>query len=155
GHVIASYYIESALPVAQLSAQLAQLDTTWLLSSLMARQIIDMWRFEDQAERFRLTEKALWANETYLNAILRYSPALIAVKDLNGNVIMASDHYKQLANIGDESMVGKNAYDIYPPALAESLRSMDAAAVGAHKAFETELELLHKDGSLHTYLMVR
>ncbi|HEY7883350.1 MAG TPA: EAL domain-containing protein [Cellvibrionaceae bacterium] len=155
GEVIAAYYIESQLPPAELSAQLAQLESTWLLSSLMVRQIIDMWRFEDQAERFRSTEKALWANETYLNAILRYSPALIAVKDLNGNVIMASDHYKQLASIDDESMVGKNAYDIYPSALADSLRAMDAAAVGTHKAFETELELLHKDGSLHTYLMVR
>ncbi len=155
GKTIAAYYIESSDSVAETGALIGQLDTTWLLSSLMARQIIDAWRFADQAERYRLTEKALWANETYLNAIMRYSPALIAVKDLTGNVIMASDHYKQLASVGEDSMIGKNAYDLYPKALADSLCSMDQAAVGANKAFETELELMHKDGTLHTYLMVR
>lgn len=155
GQTIAAFYIEASLDAAELSALVQELEPVWLISSLVARQMLDMQRFAEQSERSRMTERALWASETYLNAILRYSPALIAVKDLNGNVVMASDHYKQLANIEDGSLIGKNAYDIYPKELVESLKSVEAAALDSGRPFETEVELLHKDGSLHTYLMVK
>src|SRR5690606_18518936 len=81
---IAVFYQETEGDLATLQQAVAELDTVWTFSSLLVRQVIEMWRHEEQAERFRLAEQALWASETYLNAILRYSPALISVKDLNG-----------------------------------------------------------------------
>lgn len=155
GESTAAYYIESDLPETELMAELSRAEPHWLMSSLVVRQLLDRKDFDAQLEHTRTAQKALWASETYLNAILQYSPALIAVKDLNGNVVMASEHYKQLANIGEGSLVGKNAYQIYPPELVESLKSVEAAALDHGKPFETEVELLHKDGSLHTYLMVK
>ncbi|UTF59810.1 bifunctional diguanylate cyclase/phosphodiesterase [Gilvimarinus sp. DA14] len=155
GESVAAFYLESTLDADSLIDELAELESIWLISSLVVRQFLDMKRFSQQSERSRTTEKALWASETYLNAILRYSPALIAVKDLNGNVIMASDHYKQLAHTNDGPLIGKNTADIYPPELVESLKSIEAAALDARKPFETEIELPHKDGSIHTYLMVK
>ncbi|MDO3385271.1 EAL domain-containing protein [Gilvimarinus sp. SDUM040013] len=152
---LAAFYLEAALPKDKLEQLIEQLESVWLMCSLLAGQILDMQSFRDQAERFQQTEQALWANETYLSAILQYSPALIAVKDLNGNVVMASDHYKQLAHVADEPLAGKSAYDIYPEELVESLKVMEAAALDNSRPYETELELQHKDGSMHTYLMVK
>ncbi|WP_111641021.1 putative bifunctional diguanylate cyclase/phosphodiesterase [Marinimicrobium alkaliphilum] len=155
GKPMAVYYIETEQSLAHLSRAVSELDTVWTFSSLLIRQVIEMWRHDEQAERFRLAEQALWASETYLNAILHHSPALISVKDLDGNVVLASEHYKELAQVDEAGFVGKNVFDIYPADIAQQLWDIDLATREKDRPQETELELMHKDGSLHTYLMVK
>jgi len=152
---IAVFYVESSHELNLLQNAVSELDTVWTFSSLLVRQIIDMWHHEQHAERSRLAEQALWASETYLNAILRYSPALISVKDLDGNVVLASEHFKQMANIDETGFVGKNVFDIYPKDVAQSMWEIDLAAKTKQQTYEVELDLMHKDGSQHTYLMVK
>ena len=152
---LAVFYIESNVPLDKLQQADAALETLWTFSSLLVRQIIDSRHYEEQSERFRLAEQALWASETYLNAILSYSPALISVKDLDGNVMLASEHFKLMANVDDTGLVGKNVFDIYPEVIARAMWDLDVAARNEQQIFERELELLHKDGSLHTYLLVK
>ncbi|WP_331344308.1 putative bifunctional diguanylate cyclase/phosphodiesterase [Cellvibrio sp. UBA7661] len=152
---IAVFYMESTQGLQQLQKTVAELDTVWTFSSLLVRQVIDMWHHEEQAERFRVAEQALWASETYLNAILRYSPALISVKDLDGNVVLASEHFKQMANIDETGFVGKNVFDVYPKDVAQSMWEIDKATKTKQQTYEVELDLMHKDGSQHTYLMVK
>jgi diguanylate cyclase (GGDEF)-like protein/PAS domain S-box-containing protein len=152
---IAVFYMEAELSLPHLNQAVSELDTVWTFSSLLVRQVIDMWHHEEQSERFRLAEQALWASETYLNAILRYSPALISVKDLDGNVVLASEHFKQMANIDEAGFVGKNVFDVYPKDVAQSICDIDTATKNKQQTYEVELDLMHKDGSLHTYLMVK
>lgn len=152
---IAVFYLESERGLAGLIRAVSELDSVWTFSSLLIRQVIDKWHNEEQSERFRLAEQALWASETYLNAILRFSPALISVKDLDGNVVLASEHFKQMANIDETGFVGKNVFDVYPKDVAQSICDIDTAAKTRQQTFEVELDLMHKDGSLHTYLMVK
>lgn len=152
---IAVFYQETERDLPQLERAIAELDTVWTFSSLLVRQVIEMWRHEEQTERFRLAEQALWASETYLNAILQFSPALISVKDLDGNVVLASDHFKQMANIDEDGFVGKNVFDVYPRDVAQAMWDIDHAAQSKQQTFETELDLIHKDGSVHTYLIVK
>ena len=152
---IALFYLESTQDLPQLEQAVRELDTLWTFSSLLVRQIIDMWHHEEQSERHRLAEQALWASETYLNAILNYSPALISVKDLNGNVVLASDHFKHMADIDESGFVGKNVFDVFPQDIAQSMWDIDLATKTNQQTYEVELDLMHKDGSLHTYLMVK
>ncbi len=152
---LAVFYMESASELGELQKAVRELETVWTFSSLLVRQVIDMWHHEEQAERFRVAEQALWASETYLNAILRYSPALISVKDLDGNVVLASEHFKQMANIDESGFVGKNVFDVYPKDVAQSMWEIDAATKAKQQTYEVELDLMHKDGSVHTYLMVK
>ena len=152
---IAVFYIETEQHLTDLTETINELDSVWTFSSLLIRQIIDIWHHEEQAERFRLAEQALWASETYLNAILRFSPALISVKDLDGNVVLASEHFKQMANIDESGFVGKNVFDVYPKDVAQSICDIDAATKTKQQTYEVELDLMHKDGSMHTYLMVK
>jgi len=155
GHTIAAFYIESRDDLRALENSVRELDTVWAFSGLLARQIIEMWRHDEQSERQRLAEQALWASETYLHAILHHSPALISVKDLDGNVVLASEHYKLLENIDEQGFVGKNVFDVYPREVAQTLWDIDLATKTKQQTYETELDLMHQDGSLHTYLMVK
>ena len=152
---LAVFYMETEKGLTDLLQAVSELDSIWTFSSLLIRQIIDTWHHEEQAERFRLAEQALWASETYLNAILRFSPTLISVKDLDGNVVLASEHFKQMANIDESGFVGKNVFDVYPKDVAQSIFDIDAAAKTKQQTYEVELDLMHKDGSMHTYLMVK
>ena len=152
---IAIFYMESEKDLSLLCNAVDRLENIWTLSALLIRQIIDKWHYEEQTERFRLAEQALWASETYLNAILRYSPALISVKDLDGNVVLASEHFSHMANIDDTGFVGKNVFDVYPKDVAQSMWDVDTAAKNKQQTYELELDLMHKDGSLHTYLIVK
>jgi diguanylate cyclase (GGDEF)-like protein/PAS domain S-box-containing protein len=152
---LAVIYMESQEELQFLIKAVEELETVWTLSSMLIRQVIDRWHYEEQTERFRLAEQALWASETYLNAILRYSPALISVKDLDGNVVLASEHFKCMANIDDSGFVGKNVFDVYPKDVAQSMWDIDTAAKNNQQTYELELDLMHKDGSLHTYLIVK
>lgn len=152
---IAVFHMESLGSAKELHTAVQELDTIWTFSSLLVRQLIDMWRHEEQAERFRMAEQALWASETYLHAILNHSPALISVKDLNGNVVLASEHYKQMANIDDKGFVGKNVFDVFPKDTAQSLWEIDVATKTTQQTYEVELDLMHNDGSQHTYLLVK
>lgn len=110
---------------------------------------------EEYAKRFQEAEQALGISETYLNAILRYSPTLISVKDLDGRVILASDHFRHMANIDDNGFIGKNVFDIYPGDIAQSMWDIDMATQHKQQTYELELDLMHKDGSLHSYLIIK
>jgi len=153
---IAAFYLETRDDLNSLLSAVQDLEPVWAFSTLLVRQLIEMWRHEEQAEKYRVAEQALWASEAYLNAILYYSPALISVKDLNGNVVLASEHYKHLADVNEhDGFVGKNVFDVYPKELAEALWDSDQSAADMEKSIESELEVMHKDGTLHIYLMVK
>ncbi|WP_439134364.1 putative bifunctional diguanylate cyclase/phosphodiesterase [Pseudomaricurvus sp.] len=152
---VAVYYCESSTDHEQLQAAMSRLDSLWAFSGLMIYQVIQMRHYAEQADKFRIAEQALWASETYLNAILYYSPALISVKDLDGNVVLASDHFKHIEGISDDGYVGSNIQDVYEPELAQKITEADSLVLETLEPHELEEEIRHKDGSLHTYWMVR
>ncbi len=156
GRVIAVFYMESETGLVTLSQAVQELDAVWAFSALLVRQIIQLWQHEEHREKYRAAEQALWASQTYLNAILYHSPALISVRDLHGNVVLASEHYKQLRDVGEDGYVGKSNYDVYPPEVAEILREDDRAVLQeSSHGIESEFAVQHKDGSYHTYLMLK
>src|SRR5690606_37977234 len=46
-------------------------------------------------------------------------------------------------------------FDVYPQDVAQAMWDIDHAALSKHQTFETELDLIYKDGSVHTYLIVK
>src|SRR5690606_16003829 len=152
---LAVFYVETEGDLPALRRTIAELDSVWTFSSLLVHKMIESWRHEEQSKQFRSAEQALWASETYLNAILNHSPALISVKDLEGNVVLASEHFKLTANIDEAGLVGKNVFDVYSEDIAQAMWNIDSVADTRSPTHETEIDFLHKDGSLHTYLMVK
>jgi diguanylate cyclase (GGDEF)-like protein/PAS domain S-box-containing protein len=152
--VQALYLIESQESVETLEAAIAALEPVWLFSTFLMRHVLEVRRHQRYSGDYVRAEQALWASDLYLNAILNNSPALISVKDLNGNVMLASDHYKLLAEF-NESGVRNGLFDIYPMEVAQSLWDSDFASSKAAQVIESELEVRHRDGTLHTYLMLK
>lgn len=153
--VIGLFVLETEDSLSELQQAVVGLEHVWTFSGLLVRQIIDMWLHEEQAEKYRLAEQALWASETYLNAIMEHSPALISVKDMNGNIVMASEHFRQLAGLATEELVGKSVFDVYPKEVAEKFWSLETSESNLDVPQETEMEVAHVDGELHTYLVIR
>ncbi len=157
GQAIACFYLEGPLDEAAMQAFVDEGETRWAFSGMLARQVINMWAQEEQTEQFQIAQQALWASEVYLKAILHHAPALISVKDLDGNVVLASDAYKKLADIGDDGFVGKKVFDVYSEDVAKALWQLDEGLIASDSEHpvESELQIKHEDGSLHTYLMVK
>lgn len=151
----AMFYCESKESPEDLQGAIQNLESTWLFSELMIHQVVQMRHHAEQVDKFRIAEQALWASETYLNAILYHSPTLISVKDLDGNVVLASDYFKHLDDVDEMGYIGKNVFDVYEKEIAQILWDSDRAATQSLEPVENELEFRHKDGSVHTYWMVK
>ncbi|MCW8195056.1 EAL domain-containing protein [Proteobacteria bacterium 005FR1] len=152
--VQALFYLESRQPAETLEAAVAGLEPIWLFCEFLMRHVLEMRRHQRHSDDFVRAEQALWASDLYLNSILSNSPALISIKDLNGNVMLASDHYKLLAEL-NESGVRNDLFDVYPMEVAQSLWDSDFGSSKAAQVIESELEVRHRDGTLHTYLMLK
>jgi len=103
----------------------------------------------------RASEESLSFKQAQLQAILDYSPTLISVKDLIGNVILANRNFVVLDVPPLHEFVGKNVFDLFPRDVAENLWNNDLAALKAGGPVESEEIVKHKDGSWHTYLTVK
>ncbi len=151
----AVFYCESKASEESLNTTIKHLESTWLFSELMIHQVLQMRHHAEQVDKFRIAEQALWASETYLNAILYHSPTLISVKDLDGNVVLASDYFKHLEGVDEMGYIGKNVFDVYEQEIAQVLWDSDKKATLSSEPVENELEMRHKDGSQHIYWMVK
>lgn len=155
GKVIAVYYLESLLSLDRLESSVQNLEPVWIFSAFLLRHVRELWKHDEQKQKYVDAEQELWASDVYLNAILHHSPALISIKDLNGNVMLASDHYKMLAEIGEDGEFDDDVFDLYPMGIAQTLWDSDFSSSKSAQVIESELEVRHKDGMLHTYLMVK
>jgi PAS domain S-box-containing protein len=101
------------------------------------------------------SKEALSLEHAKLQAILDYSPALISVKDLHGNVILANRNFAVLDVPPLHEFVGRNVFELFPREVAENLWNNAQSAFKAGGPVEFEEIVQHKDGKWHTYLTVK
>jgi len=104
-----------------------------------------------QAIEKKETEKALGKSEALLRAIMDHSPALIAVKDMEGRFTLANRNHERLAGPAPHEYMGRTLYELFPDDAADSLYTNDLATLKSGVPMESEIILPHKDGSRHTY----
>ena len=97
--VMGVYYLESNHSLDYLESSVQSLEPVWMFSGFLMRNVLELRQYQRQTDEYRKAEQALWASDIYLNSILNNSPALISIKDLNGNVMLASEHYNKLAEV--------------------------------------------------------
>ncbi len=122
-----------------------------LLLELKERQL----ELERQNQELCRSKEMLSQKEAQLQAILDYSPALISIRDLDGNIILANNQFNILDGPPPEEYVGKNVSTVFPKNFADVLRENDHETLKKKKPVVTEEIVRHKDGSWHTYLTVR
>ncbi|MBT3390043.1 MAG: PAS domain S-box protein [Chloroflexi bacterium] len=95
---------------------------------------------------------ALRASEARLQAIMDHSPALISIKDLDGNIILANRKLADFDIPALDDYTGQNLYDLFHFDTAEVLWHNALAALQAGEVVQAEERILHRDSSEHIYL---
>ncbi|MCU1383567.1 MAG: luxQ 2 [Acidobacteria bacterium] len=112
----------------------------------------DVRRLNAELER-RVVERTaeLAESQRRLQAILDYSPAAIALKDLSGRYIVANSEFDNLAGGG---AAGKCDEDLFPPRLVDVYRANDARALEQERGLEFE-ETYIRGGAPYIYHAIK
>ena len=89
-----------------------------------------------------------------ISGILRYTPAVVYIKDKEGKYLMVNSRYEELFGIRNEDIRGKTAHDIFPKELADQFQADDLQVFNERQARQVEEQVSLEDG-VRTYLSVK
>ena len=89
-----------------------------------------------------------------ISGILRYTPAVVYIKDKEGKYLMVNSRYEELFGIRSEDIRGKTAHDIFPKELADQFQADDLQVFNERRARQVE-EQVSLEGGARTYLSVK
>jgi PAS domain S-box-containing protein len=89
-----------------------------------------------------------------ISSILKYTPAVVYMKDIQGRYLLVNSRYEELFDVRSEAVRGKTDTDFLPPEVAEQFRVNDECVLAEGHSLHVEEEIEHKDGR-HTYLSVK
>jgi len=85
-----------------------------------------------------------------ISGILRYTPAVVYIKDKEGKYLMVNSRYEELFGIRTEDIRGKTAHDIFPKELADQFQADDLQVFNERRASQVEEQVPLEDG-IRTY----
>jgi PAS domain S-box-containing protein len=109
--------------------------------------------FNDVTEKYRLRQSAA-QSERLLRSIMDNSPAIIYVKDRQGQFSYVNQQFLRSFNMTPEDIIGKNLHDVFSQEVADTARKNDLAVFASGSVLEAE-ETAQQDNGLHTYASTR
>jgi len=94
----------------------------------------------------RQVEAALAETEARFQALADHTPAVICLKDLDGRYLFVNKQFERLHRVPSSWFLGKTAYDVFPPEIAEAYTAHDRAVVTARSFVEREQWTPSADG---------
>jgi len=89
-----------------------------------------------------------------ITAILKYTPAVIYMKDAQGRYLLVNSRFEKLFNVTTDSVRGKTDLDLLPAQVADQFRANDEMVLIHGTSLHVEERLPLADG-LHTFLSVK
>ncbi len=89
-----------------------------------------------------------------ISSILRYTPAVVYIKDVQGRYLLVNSRYEELFKVKNDKVRGKTDYEILPKEVADQFRTNDLKVLSEKRSFQNE-EHIPQDGGIHTYLSVK
>jgi PAS domain S-box-containing protein len=115
----------------------------------------ELKRAQDELRRYsRDLERQVRERTRAITSILRYTPAVVYLKDKFGRYKLVNPRYEELFGIKSEEIHGKSDHDIFPPEVAEQFRSNDLMVLTQKRSRQVEERVPLPDG-VHTYLSVK
>ncbi len=99
-------------------------------------------------------EKLVHKRSQEMAGILKYTPAVIYIKNRQGEYQLINDRFEQLFHVSKEDIIGKRDEDRLPTAVASQLRSNDLQVLKTESECQFTEWIRQADG-LHTYLSVK
>ncbi|WP_437568999.1 AAA family ATPase [Sorangium sp. So ce542] len=148
-------YLENDLIAGAFTPE--RLSVLELLSAQAAISIANATLYADllqeNSER-RRAEQAVRDSKELLQSIVDNSTASIYLKDLEGRYLMINRRCAELLHVGEQAIVGRTDYDVFPRERADAFRAADQEVLATRTALQAEEEAPQDDG-LHTYLSLR
>ena len=89
-----------------------------------------------------------------ISSILRYTPAVVYIKDVEGRYLLVNSRYEELFKVKNDEVRGKTDYEILPKEVADQFRTNDLKVLSEKRSFQIE-ENIPQDDGIHTYLSVK
>ena len=89
-----------------------------------------------------------------ITSILRYTPAIVSIKDRDGRYVLVNSRFEELFGMHSEAVRGKTDYDIFPEDVADQFRHNDLKVLSQGSSYQVE-EHIPLNDSDHTYLSVK
>jgi PAS domain S-box-containing protein len=89
-----------------------------------------------------------------ISGILKYTPAVIYIKDLQGRYLLVNSRYEEIFGVQNEAVRGKTDFDLLPDEVAEQFHSNDARVLLDGHSLHVEEQIPQPDGT-HTYLSIK
>jgi PAS domain S-box-containing protein len=109
---------------------------------------------EKLSQYSRDLEKLVNKRSREMSGILKYTPAVIYIKNRKGEYQLINDRFEKLFNVSKEDILGKSDGDRLPAAVASQLRSNDLQVLKTESECQFTEWVRQADG-LHTYLSVK
>jgi PAS domain S-box-containing protein len=89
-----------------------------------------------------------------ISGILRYTPAVIYMKDHEGRYRLVNYRFEQLFGVKNDIVRGKSDHDILPAKVADQFQNNDRHVLNVKATYQVEEHIDQADGE-HTYLSVK
>jgi PAS domain S-box-containing protein len=111
-------------------------------------------RLEREAIERQQASHELRQSQKRLQDILDNAAAAIQLKDVDGRYQLVNRHWEAAFGLRCDDAVGKTMHDIFPAAIADTLRANDRTVLATGEPLQIEETLQQRDG-LHTYVSVK
>jgi len=109
---------------------------------------------EELSRYSRDLERQVQSRTREINSILKYTPAVVYIKDKQGRYTLVNSRYEELFEVKNHAVRGKTDYDVLPRGVADQFRASDLNVLRASRSFQENEHIPQADG-LHTYLSVK
>jgi len=109
---------------------------------------------EELSRYSRDLERQVQKRTAEITGILKNTPSVVYIKNMQGRYILANARFEALLGIPAQEIHGKTDYDILPQITADQFRNNDLNVLAKNRPFQLEEQIPHDDG-LHTYLSVK
>lgn len=99
-------------------------------------------------------EKQVAKRTNEISSILKYTPAVVYMKDIAGKYLLVNSRYEELFHVKSEDVRGKTDADLFPAKMAEQFRVIDERVLSEGSTLNIE-EQIRQDDGVHTYLSVK
>ncbi len=130
----------------------------WVHDSVMVSRDKNILRLDgvitDITQR-KQAEQDLKEKEERFHSFMNNSPAIAFMKDAEGRLIYHNRPFQRLFQQGEEQLIGKTDFDLFPLEVARKLRENDDAMLRADRAIETVERVPTPDGVLRDWLVFK
>ena len=89
-----------------------------------------------------------------ISSILRYTPAVVTIKNTEGRYLLVNSRYEELFGVKNEAVRGLTDFDIFSREVADRFRQQDLDVLENNCSRQVE-ELVPQSDGIHTYLSVK